>query len=232
MKMFTTRLLNNSYVTVNGQPDDSIVNKGTNAPEEKWIVFSGDQGAFVNILGIPALGTVQEFYYRDDSGSDNYGNHGFFVSGDDIEGPAPLGLKSYFPGSITPGEERQLGAELAVTMEVSATAQTYDEITGVKQILAGATPNSFELEQNYPNPFNPETEITYYLPEQQRTLLVVYNLIGQEVRTLVDRNQVRGSYTVSWDGTDSFGRPVPSGVYIYRLQAGSYIESKKMMLVK
>jgi flagellar hook assembly protein FlgD len=80
------------------------------------------------------------------------------------------------------------------------------------------TPSQFTLEQNFPNPFNPETYIRFQLPEIVSVQLVVYNLTGRKIRTLVDSNKSRGSYTVLWDGKDEFDRYVASGIYIYRIK--------------
>ncbi|HQU70642.1 MAG TPA: T9SS type A sorting domain-containing protein [Calditrichia bacterium] len=93
--------------------------------------------------------------------------------------------------------------------------------------------DGFELAQNYPNPFNPSTHITYSLGKRAEVSLQVYNLLGQKVRTLVkNHNQVAGLYKIQWDGRDDDGRKVASGVYFYRLKAGDFIRSRKMMLVK
>jgi hypothetical protein len=93
-------------------------------------------------------------------------------------------------------------------------------------------PYRFELSQNYPNPFNPITTIEYGLPECCHVTIEVYNVLGQKVRTLVDREESAGSYTITWDGTSSAGTPVATGVYLYRFQAGDHIQSKKMLLLK
>jgi hypothetical protein len=95
-----------------------------------------------------------------------------------------------------------------------------------------AVPTAFGLESNYPNPFNPSTTIRYALPEGADVRLVVYNILGQSVRTLVDGSQSAGRYSVVWDGRDAIGRQVASGLYIYRLQAGSFIATQKMLLAK
>jgi hypothetical protein len=93
-------------------------------------------------------------------------------------------------------------------------------------------PSDFRLAQNYPNPFNPSTEIEYSLPQASRVQLTVYNVLGQQTRALVSREESAGTHHIIWDGRDDQGTPVASGVYFYRLTAGSYMETRKMMLLK
>jgi hypothetical protein len=93
-------------------------------------------------------------------------------------------------------------------------------------------PIGFSLEQNYPNPFNPTTTIEYALPKQSTVVLQIYNIAGQEVRTLVDEIQGAGQYRVVWDGTDDNGRSVGSGIYLSRITAGDYSQVRKMMMLK
>ncbi len=80
------------------------------------------------------------------------------------------------------------------------------------------TPTSFSLFQNYPNPFNPETEIRFFLDEERKIELKVYNQLGQVVKTLVQNSMSTGFHTIVWDGTNNEGNEVPSGVYIYSLE--------------
>jgi hypothetical protein len=93
-------------------------------------------------------------------------------------------------------------------------------------------PYRFTLSQNYPNPFNPVTTIEYSLPEAAHVQIDIFNIMGQRVRRLVDREEPAGSYLTSWDGTDDRHQTVATGVYLYRFRAGEYVESKKMLLVK
>ena len=93
-------------------------------------------------------------------------------------------------------------------------------------------PQGFDLEHNYPNPFNPQTTIRYTLEYQADVSLSVYNLLGQKVATLVDEVRPAGEYETVWNGTDDNGQPVASGIYFYRLKAGDYEDSKKMVLMK
>jgi lysophospholipase L1-like esterase len=99
-------------------------------------------------------------------------------------------------------------------------------------MVSVAAPTTFELSQNYPNPFNPTTNIKYQLPQAVQVSLTIYNMLGQEVRKLVNTQQPAGYHTVVWDGRDKSGRLVPSGVYHYRLQAGSFTMTKRMLMTK
>ena len=96
-------------------------------------------------------------------------------------------------------------------------------------------PTEYSLAQNYPNPFNPTTDIRYQIADSRlplHTTLKIYNILGQEVRTLVDEAQEPGYYTVIWDGKDNDGRLMASGVYFYRLSAGHFTATKRMVLMK
>lgn len=91
---------------------------------------------------------------------------------------------------------------------------------------------SVQLLQNTPNPFNPTTSIRFVLPASEHVTLTVYDVNGRLVRTLVDGVEGNGSHDVKWDGRDAAGSPVGSGIYFYRLQAGKFSESKKMVMLK
>jgi hypothetical protein len=91
---------------------------------------------------------------------------------------------------------------------------------------------TFKLEQNYPNPFNPGTQINYVLSEAAKVKLTVFNIIGQEICTLIDQVQPVGEHTVWWDGLDDRGRKVSAGIYIYQIKADVFLESRKMIMVK
>lgn len=105
-------------------------------------------------------------------------------------------------------------------------------VTGIENGPFAPAPQQFSLENNYPNPFNPKTEIAYSIAESCPVQLSVYDILGREIVKLVDQFQSAGTYTVSWNGTDVYGKVVPSGVYLYRIQAGSFSQSHKMLLVK
>ncbi|MCG8605155.1 family 16 glycosylhydrolase, partial [bacterium] len=93
-------------------------------------------------------------------------------------------------------------------------------------------PEEFALHQNYPNPFNPTTIINYAVASSGYVELKIYNQLGQEIRTLANSTQPAGSHQVVWDGRDHDGNSVPSGLYLYRLRAGSFVETRKILLLR
>ncbi|RKY75168.1 hypothetical protein DRQ00_10995, partial [candidate division KSB1 bacterium] len=103
---------------------------------------------------------------------------------------------------------------------------------GVDKGKAVFVPQSFSLGQNYPNPFNATTEIRFGLPRVSRVIIKVYNLLGDEVCTLVNEEKDAGFYSIHWNGKDDMGREVASGIYIYVMKAGDFVESKKTLLLK
>jgi hypothetical protein len=93
-------------------------------------------------------------------------------------------------------------------------------------------PTGFELSQNYPNPFNPETTIEFALPAAARVELTVFNVLGQQVNTLISGDCPAGVNRIVWNGTDQGGQAAASGIYLYRLSAGETVLTRKMMLLK
>ena len=92
-------------------------------------------------------------------------------------------------------------------------------------------PETFALHANYPNPSTHHT-ISYDLPEQAQVTLGIYDLLGKQLKTLVNQSQDAGSKTAVWDGTDGLGRSVSAGVYLYQIQAGEFSQTRKMVLLK
>ncbi len=128
------------------------------------------------------------------------------------------------PGNLSPNS-RPL---LVVANEVSGTVTTIQlSATASVERLSDVRPSGYVLEQNYPNPFNPSTTIRYAIPQPAQVSLKVYDVLGREVATLVNARQSAGVYVANFDAT-----ALPSGMYFYRLQAGSFSETRKMMLVK
>jgi hypothetical protein len=102
----------------------------------------------------------------------------------------------------------------------------------VKDVNTPTKPTVFTLAQNYPNPFNPKTMIRFALPKDSWVKLEVYNILGQKVKTLVDEKLAAGVKEVEWDGKDSKGLEVASGIYFYKIKADSFSDVKKMVMLK
>jgi flagellar hook assembly protein FlgD len=95
-----------------------------------------------------------------------------------------------------------------------------------------AIPKVYALRQNYPNPFNPTTQIKYDLPEDALVAINIYDLMGRNIRSLVNTNQSAGYRSIQWNATNNLGEPVSAGMYIYMIQAGEFRQTKKMVLLK
>jgi len=153
-----------------------------------------------------------------------------------VAGQATLGTTAAMKGNILC--QTQIAMSTGATLDGRALAQTAVTLNAntikspaVTSVPNGVAPQKFELSQNYPNPFNPSTVISYQLPVNSQVTLKVYNVLGQEVATLVSGRQEAGSYSVPFN-TNKGTRSLSSGVYIYRLQAGSLVSVKKLVLLK
>ena len=171
------------------------------------------------------------------------------INSSDIEGP--LELTSLFEGSLLP--------ELKISLVDIQSRVIYDQflVTGITisestldgydlRLIAGDAqfvmessqkildeiPAEFLLSQNYPNPFNPVTNMNFELPRSGRVLLTIYNVRGQEVKTLINENLNYGLHTASWQGIDNMGRPVSSGVYFSELRSRGVRKTRKMVFLK
>ena len=104
--------------------------------------------------------------------------------------------------------------------------------TGIEDGDDSHLPDEFSLNQNYPNPFNPSTNISFTVPVRSSVEIEIYNISGQKVLTLFEGSIPAGQHQITWNGTDARGRIVPTGVYLYRLKAGGFVSSRKMLLLK
>ena len=112
-----------------------------------------------------------------------------------------------------------------LTLGVNASA-------AVLSINGELLPEVFSLHQNYPNPFNPVTKLRYDLPENGHVNITIYDMLGREVKTLINQTQNAGYRSIIWDATNDYGKPVRAGIYLYQIQAGEYMRTKKMVLLK
>ncbi len=130
------------------------------------------------------------------------------------------------------------GKAISLDFSAMAAAETFTDLLPGLQIGEGSAaagaedrPNGYALE-NFPNPFNPATEIRYRLAEAGPVQIVIYNLLGETVQTLVDETQPAGAYTLRWEGRNDRGQALPSGMYFLRMSAGNFLAERKLLLMK
>ena len=104
---------------------------------------------------------------------------------------------------------------------------TIDGANALRTYLEGFLPDEFALHQNYPNPFNPVTTLRYDLAEDAMVNIIIHDMLGRQVKTLINRTQDAGYKSVIWNATNDYGKPVSAGIYLYQKQAGKYIQTKK-----
>ena len=102
----------------------------------------------------------------------------------------------------------------------------------VRYMDVGGPPLAFTISRNYPNPFNRTTQIDYQVPEDNHISIVIYDLMGREVRTLVDKLQSKGYYDIEWNGESDHGEFVSTGVYFLQLTSNGFSKENKMILLK
>ncbi|MBD3258721.1 DUF4397 domain-containing protein [candidate division GN15 bacterium] len=154
------------------------------------------------------------------------GKFGFMPVYADASGRAATGFK--------PGESFYLRVNDVPTKESFdwTTNGSRVEVAHLTTANGGTLPMTYSLGQYYPNPFNPSTNISFTLPSAGQAKIEVFNILGRHIATPFEGVAEAGENTVIWDGTDASGQPVASGVYLYRLSADTYVESRKMMLLK
>ncbi|MFQ5769183.1 MAG: S8 family serine peptidase [bacterium] len=148
--------------------------------------------------------------------------------------------------NLTPLEIRNALYNSAVDLGISGKDNSFgagriDAFKAVQSVITNVAhessnpPMNFTLQQNYPNPFNPTTLISYTLPPSDKTFRVkleIFNTLGQRIKILVNSHQMAGRYHAEWDGRNDVGQLVASGLYIYRLQSDSFVQTKKMLLLR
>ncbi len=177
--------------------------------------------------------SIQIQYYVDSShtvgqefkfgiyGGDNEGGTGGFGNNhvDNIDDSGPTATVASSFGSMNPSFYDAWNYE-------------YDVPTSVELVDNELLPDKYELKQNYPNPFNPVTSIYFSIPQAANVRIEIFNVLGQKIGVLLNEEKGAGTYHLKWDGTDSYGRRVASGVYIYRMVTDNFVQVRKMMLIK
>ena len=159
-----------------------------------------------------------------------YRGDGTSCAGFELSGtPVTSGFVQVAP--VVPGSSSNFFLLLADSCALGAQIVDLDPVLSLASDEV-SVPNAYTLDQNYPNPFNPSTTIRFQLPEASNVRLSVHDLLGREVTTLVSQPMSAGAHEVSWNGRDAAGRLVATGVYLYRIEAGDFMQVKQMMLAK
>ncbi len=141
----------------------------------------------------------------------------------------------------TDGYQECLEDELPIPPELRDIGDAYITFgrvmvfTGDNVSIANANaliPNQFKVYDAYPNPFNPVTTLRYQLPEANMVTVTIYDMVGREVKTLLNQQQTTGLHGIQWNGTNNLGNTVSAGIYLYQVQSGPYNQINKMILLK
>ena len=230
-----------------------IIDPGCNPDELNWTMGTGDQGTLLNIFLIPELGDNIGLYYHealdgsvgDDSNlssdtGDNFSiaDNGFSLDGNienyitDETTFSVVYFNYFLPSHKSPEEASLICEQLKVPLAFVTEFQEYTPpSTDVAQNEA-FSPTEFMLAQNYPNPFNATTTIFFMLPKRTHTLLRIYDSLGRLIYTVVEQNLSAGLHKFIWSGINAEGISVPSGMYFYKLNAGNFTSTKKLVLIK
>ena len=208
--------------TIDSTLDGSIVN---NDKATKTVSLHTDY--FVDAIWIKMSGDIEPYHPTDSSllGHNYDGSHTRILLGK---------YPGYGPGNVDlftyTGEGEIVAAQAATNEGIEITLRIDDVVTSIEE-PDDILPSAFALHQNYPNPFNIETTIKFDLPRASEVEFEIINILGQVVYD-VSRRYSAGSHTINWDGSSNLGQTVGSGVYYYRITAGDFVSSKKMILLK
>lgn len=130
------------------------------------------------------------------------------------------------------GENPPVISDVVVRRDSGEVRIPLGKVGGDDEPSPATIPAEFKLHQNYPNPINPATTMSFDLPEDVSVNLQIYDITGRKVRILTDQPFSAGVHRLVWDGRDERGAPVSSGIYVYRIEAGKFVESRKMVLMR
>jgi len=182
----------------------------------------------VTVLAIDSMGTIDTIYVNDNGLEyDSLANDGIYTGNMIINEFEIYSIIAYMTGNIN--STPFLRKDFAVIENISV-----NMLTEIKEDEEGnpLIPVYFSLNQNYPNPFNPSTNISFEIPSRSHVKLEIFNILGQNVSTLINRKLGPGFYNIVWNGKDSKDLQMASGIYLYRLSANGFSETKKMLLLK
>jgi hypothetical protein len=215
------------------------------------VYFSNGNGY---VVASSPVGSIGNWYFQDDGptlvpasaiGYDSWFWEKIVVNSDTIsvwvfaDGEAPTDTANYTftPDGVDLGTAAPTFLIIGLTDDDSSAVHIdevwYNETPAGMDIYDDAPiASSYELGQNYPNPFNPITTLRYDLPETGLVNITIYDILGRQIKTLINQNQDAGFKSVIWDATNDYGKPVSAGVYLYQIRAGNFVQSRKMVLLK
>jgi hypothetical protein len=158
----------------------------------------------------------------------------------DFLGATSFDWKQFYVDVIVPAPGSGVAKAISIRLHALTkfTGTVWIDVLEVKKMdpsgveNEGLIPEVFNISQNYPNPFNPSTTIRYAIPNVSYVSLRIYDILGREVKTLVNSEQNIGIHSVQWNGDNNYGNKVSSGIYLYKIEAGNFIMTKKMILLK
>ncbi|MCK5453834.1 MAG: T9SS type A sorting domain-containing protein, partial [Calditrichia bacterium] len=215
---------NDSVYNIN--PSDHAVSGGSNDPYMDWVYWQNPENTSPGTAGYDqfvsdALAGVYNFNSPEVMARTVLVNW----NGGDVNDPT-------FPANVDAVIPEEGTVFRITTAKSNFPGDTLLVIASFTSIGKVIIPYEYELWQNYPNPFNPVTIIKYQLAQHVKVKLEVFNVLGQKVKTLVDKKLNAGQYTTNWDSKNEIGNPVGSGIYFYRIKAGDYVKTKKMVLMR
>ncbi|MFZ1321382.1 MAG: SBBP repeat-containing protein [Ignavibacteria bacterium] len=224
----------NVYVTGhsfgNGTSNDYATIKYNSSGVQQWVQRYNGPGNVGDIAISLAVDISENVYITGVSSSDyatiKYNSSGVEQWVQRYNGPGNDFDNAYSLALDASGNVYVTGFSTGIGTEKDYATIKYSQQVGI-QLISNEIPNQFSLSQNYPNPFNPKTVINYELRVTGNTELKVFNVLGNEVSTLVNEKQNAGSYQVEFDGSN-----LTSGVYFYKIEAGEFVETKRMLLIK
>ncbi len=235
----------NAAVPVDGQPDTVTPDMSAGLTYQ---MVTGSQGTVISVLEVPDVGNQRQLYYwenitgstedgtRDTGDSLSYADAGFWIRGQTISGILKFWSTVYFlPGNQPPTLAQQFLSTAENPFQV--VAQVQRSTVSVSEPGNGTQPQHFAVFPAYPNPFRPGEEqnqvaIRYFLPAREVVQVTVYDITGRVLKQLTNATQPAGFHTVRWNGRSRDGLELASGIYFYRVQAGTRVFTQKILLVR
>jgi uncharacterized delta-60 repeat protein len=214
---------------MDGSPDSSFGMNGsviTNISNSNdyftSVKIQSDNKIVVSGISTVKPGFITVRYNEGGSPDSSFGVNGFVITPVGTSDDCAYSLAIQNDGNIIVAGSSQDGNSKRFTL----IRYLGDSPTGINQSNGESFPTSFELQQNYPNPFNPTTTIKYSIPNSEYVTLKIYDILGREIGNLVNQREPAGNYYVNFDASN-----LSSGVYLYQIKAGSFIQTKKMILL-